>query len=211
MPGAQALAAAGLVPLMPGLKDGLALISHGAVTSAGAALALHALDAWLDRQFVVTALSLEGYAANLAIQDPHLAAARPAPGQAAAADRLRELLASSATPDAARNLKDALCFRLAAPVLGAARAALDAAIQNVEIEINGTTTSPIVLVQDGHILSTPNFHAPTLTLALDVAAGALAHVAVSGALRVCKLLTARFSGLPAYLSPVGGGSASYVS
>jgi len=190
---------------MPGLKDGLALISHGA------ALALHALDAWLDRQFVVTALSLEGYAANLAIQDPHLAAARPAPGQAAAADRLRELLASKATPDAARNLKDALCFRLAAPVLGAARAALDAAIQNVEIEINGTTTSPIVLVQDGHILSTPNFHAPTLTLALDAAAGALAHVAVSGALRVCKLLTARFSGLPAYLSPVGGGSASYVS
>jgi len=211
MPGAQALAAAGLVALTPGLKDGLALISHGAVTSAGAALALHALDGWLDRQFVVTALSLEGYAANPAILDPRLAAARPAPGQAEAASRLRALLAGSAAPDAARNLQDALCFRLAAPVLGAARAALDAAMRNVEIEINGTTTTPIVLVDAGQILSTPNFHAPALTLALDAAAGALAHVAASGALRACKLLTARFSGLPAYLSPVGGGSTGYVS
>jgi histidine ammonia-lyase len=212
VPGAQALAAAGLVPLTPGLKDGLALIGHGAVTSAAAALALHALDRLLQRQVAVVALAFEGYAANPAILDPRLAAARPAPGQAEAAAALRNLLAGSAlcAPGAARNLQDALCFRLVAPTLGAARVALDAAMRLVEIEINGTTTTPIVFVDDDDILSSPNFHAPALTLALDMVAAAIAHVAASGALRTCKLLTARFSGLPGYLSPVGGGSAGYV-
>jgi histidine ammonia-lyase len=111
----------------------------------------------------------------------------------------------------ARNIQDALCFRLAAPVIGAARWALDAATAIVEAEINGTTTTPLVLLEDDAILSSPNFHNPALTLALDRVAAATAHAAESAALRAAKLLTARFSGLPAYLSPVGGGSAGYVS
>jgi len=156
---------------------------------------------------------MEGYAANPAILDPRLAAARPAPGQVEAAAALRDALAGSAllAPGAARSLQDALCFRLAAPVLGAAMAALRQAEAVLETEINGATTTPLVLVEAGEILSSPNFHAPALTLALDALAAALAHAADASALRICKLMTHRFSGLPAYLSPVGGRSAGYVS
>lgn len=213
VPGAEALAAAGLSPLRPGPKDGLALIGHGAVTTAAAALALHRLRQLREAQLAVAALSCEGYAANPTILDPRLAAARPAPGQAEAAAALRGMLAGSATgvPGGSRNLQDALCFRVAAPVLGAAGAALDAARQVLEVELNGATTTPLVLADTGEILSSPNFHAPSLTLALDAAAAAMAHLATASALRICKLMTARFSGLPAYLSPVGGGSAGYVS
>jgi histidine ammonia-lyase len=212
-PAAAALAEAGLAPLVLGPKDGLALIGGGAVTEAAAALRLHELGHHLAAQMVVLGLAMEGYAANPAILDPQLAAARPAPGQAEAAATLRAHLAGSAllAPGAARSLQDALCFRLAAPVMGAAAAALRHAVQVLEIEINGATTSPVVLVEAGEILSSPNFHAPALTLALDTLAAALAHAATASALRICKLMTARFSGLPAYLSPVGGGSAGYVS
>lgn len=212
MPAAQALAEAGLAPLVPGPKDGLALVSHGAATSAAAAMALHAIGARLRLHMAVLALAMEGYAANPAIHDPRLAALRPAPGQAEAAAALRRLLEGSAlnTPGVSRNLQDALCFRLAAPVMGAAFAALRDAETLVETEINGATTSPAVLVDSGEILSSPNFHAPALTLALDALAAALAHAASASGLRIAKLMTARFSGLPAYLSPAGGGSAGYV-
>lgn len=213
MPGAAALAAAGLAPMVPGPKDGLALIGHGAATMAGTALALHGLDRLLTLQMHAAALAMEGYAANPAILDPRIAAARPAPGQARAAAELRALLAGSGlhAPGAPRSLQDALCFRLAAPVMGTARAALDHAAAMLELEVNGATTSPIVLVEDGEILSSPNFHGAALPLALDGAAQALAHAAQAAGLRIAKLMTARFSGLPAYLSPVGGRSAGYVS
>lgn len=213
MPGGAALQAAGLSPLTPGLKDGLALVGHACVTSASAALALHAARRLLAVELRVAALACEGYAANPAILDPRLAAARPAPGQAEAAAALRGMLAGSAllAPGAARNLQDALCFRLAAPVIGAMRWALEAAAAIVEEEINGTTTTPLVLLEEEEILSSPNFHNPALTIALDAVAASIAHGASSTALRAAKLLTARFSGLPAYLSPVGGGSAGYVS
>ncbi len=85
------------------------------------------------------------------------------------------------------------------------------AVGIVEAEVNGTTTTPMVLLEAGEILSTPNFHNPALTLALDMVASAITHLASTSALRACTLMTARFSGLPAYLSPVGGGSAGYVS
>jgi histidine ammonia-lyase len=50
-----------------------------------------------------------------------------------------------------------------------------------------------------------------MALALDALSIALAHAAWASALRICKLMTASLSGLPKYLSPVGGGSAGYVS
>lgn len=213
MPGGAALAAAGLAPLVPGPKDGLALIGHGAATLAGAAIVLHELRRLHDLQMRVLALAMEGYAANPAILDPRIAAARPAPGQAEAAARLRALLEGSGlhAPGAPRSLQDALCFRVAAPVMGTARAALDHAVAMLEIEVNGATTSPIVLAEAGDILSSPNFHGAALPLALDGAAQAMAHAAQAAGLRIAKLMTARFSGLPAYLSPVGGRSAGYVS
>lgn len=213
MAGGAALQAAGLTPLVPGFKDGLALVGHGCVTSAGAALSLHGIGRLLAAERRTVALAYEGFAANPAILDPRLVAARPAPGQAAAAAALLAMLAGSAllAPGAARSLQDVLCFRLAAPALGAADWALGTATEVLEAELNGSTTTPAVMLESGEILSSPNFHNPALTLALDMLASAVAHLASTSALRTAKLLTARFSGLPAYLSPVGGGSAGYVS
>ena len=60
------------------------------------------------------------------------------------------------------------------------------------------------------MLSTANFHTPAIALTFDVLAIALTHVATASFHRVAKLLDPELSGLPRYLSPVGGGSAGYV-
>jgi histidine ammonia-lyase len=57
------------------------------------------------------------------------------------------------------------------------------------------------------MLSTPNFHTPALALALDTLAIAHVHLATASAQRILKLMNPHLSGLPKYLSAVGGASA----
>lgn len=213
MSGASALAAAGLAPCSLSPKDGLGLISHGSVTTSSAALVLAAISRHIREQFAVACLAFESYRGNPSIFDARLHAARPAAGQAEAAAHMRHGLAGGPLYKAGgpARIQDALCFREIAPVMGTLLAACNTAIEAAEIELNGTTCSPLVLPDDGEMLSSPNFHPSSLALALDALSIALAHYAWSSALRICKLMTASLSGLPKYLSPVGGGSAGYVS
>jgi histidine ammonia-lyase len=211
--GAAALAAADLRPVRLAPKDGLGLISHGPVTTAVGALALAEVGSLLAEHAAVAALAFEGYRANPSIFDERLHAAHPAAGQVDAAAAMRRLLEGSylCEPDGPAHIQDALCFREVAPVLGTAAAAHQSAVRELEIELNGVTCSPMVLIEDGEMLSSPNFHRSSLALAFDALAIALTHAAWGSALRVCKLMTGALSGLPKYLSPVGGASAGYVS
>jgi histidine ammonia-lyase len=213
LPARVALARAGLSPITLEPKDGLGLISHGALTTATAGHALYALGALIEHHAVITALSFEGYRANPAIFDARLHALRPAAGQVDAAARFRSILEGSYLHDKpdGQKIQDALSFRDVAPVLGALRHALAGAITEWEIELNGVVSSPVVLLETGEMASAPNFHPASLALALDSLAIAVTHWANAAALRVTKLMTASLSGLPKYLSPVGGGSAGYVT
>lgn len=209
LPGAEALAAAGLAPATLGAKDGLGLLNASAVTCGHAARVLTELRDLLAVSLTAAALAGEGYAANPAIFDARLAAARPAAGQAAAAALFRGLLAGSYLyePGSPRAIQDALCFRVLAQIAGPAIEALRAAVDAVETEINAAADNPLVLADDGLILSTANFHTPAIALAFDTLAIALCHLATASAQRVIKLMTPHLSGLPKYLSPIGGASA----
>ena len=213
MPGAEALAAAGLPAASLGAKDGLALLNASPIATAHGALTLAALEGLLLEAAATAALSMEGYAANPAIFDPRLAAARPAAGQVAAAALFRAFLAGSAlaAPGAARAIQDALSFRCLAPMFGTALDALGHAAREIEIELNGTVDNPLVLVEDGTIRSTANFHTPALALAFDTLAIALTQLAFAGVQRIQKLMAPHLSQLPKYLSPVGGASTGFNS
>ena len=93
-----------------------------------------------------------------------------------------------------------------APLFGTARNALALAEGETEIELNGAADNPAVLIDTNEMLSTPNFHTPALALALDTLAIAHVHLATASAQRVLKLMNPQLSGLPKYLSPVGGAS-----
>nr|WP_250157540.1 aromatic amino acid ammonia-lyase [Tianweitania aestuarii] len=208
----DALKATGLAPVQLGAKDGLSVANASAVTTAMAALSLEALGDLLRLHIATSALAFEGYGANTRIFDPRLAAIRPAAGQEDAAALFRHALQNSSlhTPQPGRKVQDALSFRTLAQVTGTTLAAYAAACREVEIELNGAADNPLVLVDEEEIHSAANFHTPAIALAFDTLAISLVHLATASAQRSIKLMTGRLSGLPNYLSPVGGSSAGFV-
>jgi histidine ammonia-lyase len=198
VPAAQALAGAGLAPVVLGAKDGLAICSSSAVSIGAAVLALADAEAWLRATQVAAALSMEGFRANLTPLDPRVVDARPAPGQRWAADGLRALLAggSLTEPDAARRLQDPLSFRCASQVNGSLHFALEMLELALEPELTGAADNPVVLADDDAILSNGNFHVPALAMTLDAAAIAIAQVASTITQRQARLQVSRLSGLP---------------
>jgi histidine ammonia-lyase len=211
-PGREALRLAGLEPLTLGPKDGLGLINANAVTVGDAALVLSEARRLLLAAAATAALACEGYAANPSTFDARTAALRKAPGQESAAALFRVFLKGSSLgeTDAPRAIQDALSFRCLPQIAGAAFHALAHAIAVTETELNAAADNPAVLAEDGVILSTGNFHLGALALAIDSLALALAHSAHASMARIVKLMSATHSGLPRYLSPVGGSSAGLV-
>ncbi|MEX2201104.1 MAG: aromatic amino acid lyase [Dongiaceae bacterium] len=205
MPGAAALARAGIEPVAIGPKDGIAIVSSNAITIGRAALALADAVRLLDQAILAAALSMEGFRANLSPFDPRIAALRPAPGQASVARRLLQFLegGSLTEPGAARRVQDPLSLRCTSQVLGSLAAALDFADRAVAPELGGSGDNPSVIVADGTILSNGNFHVPALALAFDAAAIGVAQGANLSVQRAAKLLTERLSDLPPTLSPLG--------
>ncbi len=210
MTAAQALQAAGLQPVALQAKDGLGLINASPLSAGFAAVVAEQLDRVLLIAAAVAALVAEGYAANLGVYDPRIAQARPAGAQPGAAALFRALLqGSSLYQGPARALQDALSIRTTAQVFGAVYDAHAHARQAVEIEINASSDNPIVFADQGEMVSSPNFHTSVIALAFDALAIALTQLASASVQRIIKLQTPQLSGLPRYLSPVGGASVGF--
>jgi histidine ammonia-lyase len=198
MGSAQALSAAGLLALSPGPKDGLAICSANSVSAGTAALALADARALLDCAQISAALSMEGFRAALTPLDPRVVRARPQPGQEWSAAGLRALLAGGSLTEAgaSRRLQDPLSFRCASQLHGSLHAALALLAAALEPELNGAADNPLVLTDDGEIISTGNFQVPALALALDAVAIGIAQVASAIAQRPSRLKATRLSDLP---------------
>ena len=210
IPGAAALAAAGLVPAALVARDGHALCNTSSVSIAHGALTLVEAARVMLFSAHAAALACEGFAANVSIFDARIAALRPAARQQDAAELFRRLLEGSSLEAApARRIQDPLSFRCLAQIVGVALQALEEARREIEVELAGTSDSPVVL-SDGRMLSTANFHTPALAFVFDALAIANAHLAAASFQRIARLLDPALTGLPRYLSPVGGRSAGYV-
>jgi histidine ammonia-lyase len=207
--GAEALARAGLQPVRLQAKDGLGLINASPLTAGHAALVVCMLEETLTVAMGVAALCDEGYAANPTVMDPRISALRPAGLQQEVAAAFRALLAGSSLYDGTpRAIQDAISFRTMAQVFGSSQAAALQLHEAVQVEINGSSDNPVVL-SDQEMLSSPNFHPPALALAFDTMAIAVVHLASASVQRAIKLMTPHLSGLPKYLSPVGGASVGF--
>ncbi|HEX2884411.1 MAG TPA: aromatic amino acid lyase, partial [Candidatus Limnocylindria bacterium] len=166
--GAEALAGAGLEPLELGAKEGLALL-NGTQLMAGIGALMHhdALRLALSAD-VIGAMSLEAMMGTGAAFDDRLVAARPHPGQVAAAGHLRELMADSEIwashrADTRHRVQDAYSLRCMPQVHGAVRDALDHLERVLAVEVNAATDNPLVFPADaahpdGRVISGGNFH-----------------------------------------------------
>jgi histidine ammonia-lyase len=210
LPAATALAHAGLDPAILQPKDGIALLNASAVSVGEGALVLHDLRRLFGWQRAAAALSFEGMGGNPAILAPAIQAARPAPGQIEEARALENVLQGSALYESKAAIQDPLSLRCVAPIHGALADALERAKRAIELELNSAADNPLVIVDEGQVLSTGNFHTPALSLAFENLGLALAQAAAASAARFIQLTGSGRNGLPRYLSPVGGPSAGFV-
>ena len=208
LPGRDALEAVGLEPIRLRAKEGLSLINGTQFMAAMAALVL--VRAWrLARTAdLACALSLEALQGSPTSFHPAIHEARPLPGQRAAAANIRRLLEGSAIVEAHRwcdKVQDAYSLRCAPQVHGASRDLLDYAERTVSVELNAATDNPLVLVDEGIVVSNGNFHGQPLAFALDTLAMAVAELANISERRVERLVNPSLSeGLPPFLTVEGG-------
>jgi histidine ammonia-lyase len=206
--GAEALAAAGLEPIRLAAKEGLSLINGTQFMTAIGALGL--VRAWrlAGTADLACALSLESLQGSRTSFHPSIHAARPLPGQQASAANILRLLEGSAIIESHRwcdKVQDAYSLRCAPQVHGAARDLLAYVQATIEVELNAATDNPLVLVDEGMVVSNGNFHGQPLAFALDALAMAVAELANISERRVERLVNPSLSdGLPAFLTTNGG-------
>ncbi|MBP6596490.1 MAG: aromatic amino acid lyase [Arenimonas sp.] len=104
LPGAEALARAGLTAVTLSHKEGLALNNGTAQMLATGVLAVERLEELLDTADLAAAMTLDAFAGRLRAFDPHVHALRPHPGQVHVAAQLRRLLAGSSLSDISYHL-----------------------------------------------------------------------------------------------------------
>lgn len=204
---ASALAEASVAPGRLGPRDGLAFMSSNAVSIGQAALlvvdARRLLDAWLS----VAALSFQAAAADPVALDPRIHSSRHRPGQAAVAERMRQLLGGrdqrARRPGPLGMIQDPYPFRAQPQVDGAVHDALRALEETVGHELNFAGENALIVSDDGVALPNGNPHAAPLANAIDGLRTALASSAALIAARVSTLLDASLTGLPPFLAQPG--------
>jgi len=205
MPAADALARAGLAPLALEAKEGLALINGTQATTGLGLLALLRAERALEALECAGAMSLEALKGTPEAFRAEVHALRAHPGQTASAARLRALLADSQIRESHRHgdprIQDAYSLRCMPQVHGAARQALGYARWVLEVEVNSVTDNPLILPDEGLVVSAGNFHAQIVAQALDLTCIAMADLAAVSERRVERLLNPDLSqGLPAFLA-----------
>jgi histidine ammonia-lyase len=200
---AEALRHAGLAPLVPDLREGLALMNGTSFhTGVGALLVTGARRVVAAAQ-VAAAMLFEALGGHREALDPALQAARPHAGQRRVAERLAALTRGSGlvrADDSAAAGQDPYTVRCIAQVLGPALEAIDAAAAVIEIELNAVSDNPLFLADAERVVHGGNFHGQPVAMALDQLKTALVEIGVMSERRVARALDAKLSGaLPPFL------------
>ena len=208
MPASQALAEAGLAPVVLAEKEGLALINGTDGMLGQLILAIDDIHDLLELADVAAALSIQALRGTDRVFVEEIHALRPHPGQCASAANLMMLLEDSPIVsshlDDVSQVQDAYSLRCAPQVHGAARDTLAHATRVADIELASAIDNPSVLA-DGSLVSNGNFHGAPVGYVLDFLAIALADVASMAERRTDRLLDVdRSFGLAPFLAHEAG-------
>ncbi len=225
------LLARGLLPVVPdkgsvGASGDLAQLAHlaqpligeGRLRRAGtperSGFSVHDAAMLVQAADVACALSVEALLGTDRPYDGRVQVIRPHPGQLASAANMRALLAGSELMASHRHsrhaVQDAYCLRCAPQVHGAVRDVVEHARRVTEIELGSVVDNPVI-VPDGSVMTTGNFHGEPLAFAADMLAMALAELASISERRVDRMLDPAFSrGLPPFLAPEAGTNSGFM-
>lgn len=211
LPGAAALARAGLAPVTLQAKEGLALTNGTAFMTAVGVLATLQAENLACAADLAGALSLEALHGTPRAFDERIHLARPHPRQIECAAFIRRLIAGSTftRPDDPYNVQDAYTLRCMPQVHGAVRDAILYARWVFNIELNAATDNPLLFFDKEDrptVLSGGNFHGEPLAIAMDYLALALAELGNISERRLTRLTdeASNQETLPAFLIKHGG-------
>ena len=202
-PAREALAAAGVAPLVLAPREGLGLINGTQAMTSLLALAYLEARRLTKIADLVGALATDAFRGTDGAFDARVQAVRPHPGQAASAANLGSLMRGSAIRASHLEndvrVQDPYSFRCMPQVHGATRDVLDDVERKLLVEMNAATDNPLVFADSGEMISGGNFHGQPMALAADFLAIAVAELGSISERRTEKLTNDAFSGLPPFL------------
>ncbi|MCC0029738.1 MAG: histidine ammonia-lyase [Brucellaceae bacterium] len=209
MAGGKALQKTGLKPITLAAKEGLALINGTQFSTAVALAALFDARRNVEACLVTGSLSTDAIMGSTAPLREEIHALRGHGGQIAVAAAMRALMEGSHIRESHRDndtrVQDPYCIRCQPQVAGACLDLIRQAGRTLEIEANAVTDNPLVLVEDGAILSGGNFHAEPVAFAADQIALAIAELGAIAQRRIALMVDPTLSfDLPPFLTPDPG-------
>lgn len=176
VPADEALAAAGIEPLVLAPKESLALM-NGTSVMVGLGCLAYARALRLARQCAaLTAMASDVLGGNPAHFDDRIFAAKPHPGQRACARWIREDI-EAPRGTAPSRIQDRYSVRCAPHVIGVLLDALPWIRETLEVETNGANDNPLIDPETGEVLHGGNFYGGHACFALDALKTAVANLA----------------------------------
>ncbi|MEM8932016.1 MAG: histidine ammonia-lyase [Acidobacteriota bacterium] len=213
LPGADALAGAGLAPVTLGPKEGLALLNGTQVSTALALLGLLDAHRTFQAAVVAGAMSVDAVQGSDTPFDARIHRLRPHHGQQTTAALYRRLLAGSAIRESHRDcerVQDPYSFRCQPQVMGACLDLLRQVADPLVVEANAVTDNPLVFPDEVDVLSGGNFHAEPVAFAADILALAISEIGALSERRLAALVDPVISGLRPFLAQRPGVQSGYM-
>lgn len=201
----EVLAEVGQKPLRLRPKEGLAIMNGTAVMTALACLAFDRAEYLSRLSTRLSAFSVFANAGNAHHFDATLFTAKPHPGQARVAARLRDDLHQADGVSGDHRLQDRYSLRCSPHVIGVLEDTLPFLRQLIETELNSSNDNPLVDPDHERILHGGNFYGGHIGFAMDSLKNLVANLADLLDRQLALLVDVRFNnGLPANLSGAKG-------
>jgi histidine ammonia-lyase len=211
--GFEALKRIGLPPLRLEPGEGLAIINGTQVMTAIGVLVVHDAVRLSKIADIACAMTLEVLMGSNSEFDPLIHRVRPHPGQGITAENMRRLTAESeiiASHEGCARIQDAYTLRCSPQIHGASKDAVAHAGRVIDIEINSTTTNPLIFPEIEDIRLGGNFHGQPVAMAADYLSMGLAEFGSVSERRIERLVNPQLSELPAFLVKNGGLNSGYM-
>lgn len=212
--GAQALAAAGIAPLVLEAKEGLSLVNGTPCAAGLTALALVRAERLLDWADLIAAMTFENLCGRPSTFDREALSLRVSPALALVGARMRTFLLGSGmlAPAEGGRTQDPLSLRAVPQVHGAVREQFAAAAAAVDAELASVTDNPALLgsIESPRALSEAHAVGAAIGLCADAFGIALAELASMSERRIDRLVNPLVSRLPAFLAVDGGAGSGFM-
>ena len=213
MSGKTALDKAGLKPLVPGPKEGLALLNGTQVSTAIAIDGLFQAERNLSIGLLAGAMAVDAILGSDTPFDPRIHRLRGHPGQIDTAAVIRGLLKGSsirASHVDCERVQDPYSFRCQPQVMGACLDLMRDGAHKLLIESNAVTDNPLVFNRDLEVLSGGNFHAEPVAFVADSLALAIAEIGALSERRTAAMIDSQISELPPFLTEDPGRNSGFM-